>query len=314
MNTKNQNSKKPIVMIATHAIFNFENHNVNADKQGMPKNHKDKTYISGQKIRYSTLKTISELMGEGNIFGSGDKKSEFISLDNSSLFGGYMKTEKDLKSSTKNASLLCPVAKSINKSNLYINEGTRFDINGTNHMPFNESISENDLFCISRFLDLREFGSRKMVEIKNDICKTKFFKFLKDEEIKSKLSFFIESMSYISGLANQGNKTVDNTPKKIAFIFDTYSTTKKYFNASEKERSNYVKSVIDRGGFVIEGDDDSEKSVSDAISECLEKLNEMFFIFESDFYEYIDEVEFFKKNKTKIKVTKESKLEEVDNG
>lgn len=310
MKKTNENSKRPIVMIATHAIFNFENHNVNADKQGMPKNSKDKTYISGQKIRYSTLRTISELMGENYIFGTGDKKSEYLSVDNSSLYGGYMKTLKDFKSSTKNASLLCPIAKSINKANFYVNEGTRFDINGKEHMPFNENISENDLFCISRFLDLREFGSRKMVEINNDICKTKFFKFLKDEELKDRLIYFLESLSYISGLANQGNKTVDNTPKKIAIIFDTYSTTKKYFDVPEKEKENYVKSVLERGGFVFEGDDSTDNTVSDAIKQSINKILSEFFIFESDFYEYVDENQFFKRNKTKIKV-EENKTEET---
>jgi CRISPR-associated protein Cas7/Csp1 len=300
-----------IKLLGVHCLFEFKNHNVNSDMQGSPKNNGVNGFISGQKIRYCTLQSMNDVTNNEFIFGRSDKKNKFITKDLSSLFGGYMQTEKSTLSLTKRATLLCPPPLTINKQETFISEGVRFSVEDTKHMPFNKVFSRNDIFNVSRFLDLREFGSRKVVSIEDGFCKTKNLRFFSNKENKEYIKIFLESLKMLDGLGQQGNNTVDNTPKEITIIFNPIYETKDWYSLNEKERENYRNEILNNNGFIVEGNNKTDFSVYEAIKVSINKLNELSFVYED--YEEMKEEEFFNK-KLEVKIKEKKNKKEVEVG
>lgn len=284
---------KKVLTINVSREFKFDNHNINADEDGRPKEYDGKVYISGQKLRYCLLESMKDFKsdyGVDALVSTGDAPSEDIAKDLRSDFGGYMITtsksksedNKDIAGSSNKRKSPVDVDFAVSKkqSNYFDDLFVRFK-NTTikdkdNEQRINTKVfSESDVMESTMLLHVDMVGTEKRVFIEgNKFINEERVLMYSEEEKKNRLKLFVKSTSVLAGLANQSRNATNTTPDKIFISFDGKREFKKFFNLNEVERSNYLRRIGEGNYFI--GDDSTEFSVQDAVESAIQYIEENF--------------------------------------
>jgi CRISPR-associated protein Cas7/Csp1 len=301
----------------------FENHNVNGDESGKPKEVGGNVYISGQKIKFMIFEKMKELSIKNGLnlnFPAGDMKTYDITNDIVSDLGGYMNTDNLSK---RKSPIDVSFAISKEKSNYFDDLFVRFENFSTGNDKEkqrinNKTYSEKDIIPINYRLNVDEVGTTKHYHIDNNIFvkEVSVLRISETEKINRILSF-IEATTGLNGLANQSRNAVDNTAKKWFIAFDSVKQFKKYFEMTEKEKSVYLEDLKKRNVIYFEGDCEKNTglSVNDAFEKCVEyiKNNQNLFLQVKFAKELMGLYSQDKRSKVDGEVKKEKKSKDVKN-
>lgn len=270
--------------------FLFENHNINANEDGRPKEADGKFYLSGNKTRFMIFEKMKDFIivdGINSLISTSDSITGDIINDIRSDLGGFMITEgkktkkneegkeiKEAGSSTKRVSPL-KVAFSFSReqSNYFEDLFVKFSNTDdkSDQRINNRSYSLRDVVDVNTQLNIDEVGREKRF----NIVDKKFIKeenklLITEEEKINRLKLFLLSVGELKGLANFSRNATNNTPDRIFISFAENRKFVKYFQMTTMQQQNYLK-TLEPGSYFI-GDDNSNYSVNDAITDSIEWL------------------------------------------
>lgn len=248
--------------ILVNAEYKLENHNVNGDETGNPKEVDDRVYISGQKLRYSIIKRMEDNVIGGDVndkFSPGDAPTGDIVNDWSSDFRGFMVTEKGENSKVRKSPIDTCFSIAKNKSDLFDDLFTRFDSfkkdNGDKQRINEKTYSHRDIMPVTFTLNVPMLSCIKKYNIDdNKFISERRILLISNEEKVNRVIEFIKATNGLSGLANTSRNAVDNTPRKFFIAFNDREEFKKYYEMCEKEQTVFRKDLDRRKIVYFEGD------------------------------------------------------------
>ena len=233
--------------------FNF---GINAVNRGEDKLQKyipeiNKNFISGDKILYCITETVRNLNDDdpkkGNTYLSyGDQRNPNIKDDIASDFCGYMITEKQTGGKKRNGVICtCNVISKNERSDIY-NFKVKFDTNGTSHTTINDVLSLEDEYIIP-------FNISKVSDLSFDHYEKKYVN--DSDEIKRRISMYLNAMINLKGLASQHTNMVNNMSNYVLYVISsTYNVPVLSLNQySETDMKRYDQSLRVINNLVAEG-------------------------------------------------------------
>ena len=288
--------------------FLFENHNVNANEEGRPKEANGKVYISGNKTRFMIFEKMKDYVIENGVntqISTGDSLLGDIVNDIRSDLGGYMITtsatkdestskkgkkkgkseDSDEEGEEKEGAIVgfsekrvspLKVAFSFSREksdfmdDLFVCFANTDD--KSNQRINTKFYSIKDVIDINSQLNIDEVGRKKTFTIvdKKFVQETNELLITQEEKMK-RLELYLKSVGELKGLANYSRNATNNTPNKIFISFAENRRFVKFFQMSQMEQTNYLR-TLEPGSYFI-GDDNTDFSVNDAITASIEWLN-----------------------------------------
>lgn len=273
----------------------LENHNVNSNEEGQPKEVNGKTAISGQKLRHSIFENIEVLnkqdSNKGNTYlSNADGVTCDISTDLRSDFGGYMDTSDMSFANKRKSPINVAYAVSKHKNNFFDDLFVRFSNSPTttkhNKQRINtKSYSAEDIITTNYSLDCLMLSTTKYFTYTDEKhISSEYVKHVDEKERKRRAILFLKGSRNLSGMANQARNAISTRPKKVFISFDTINTFEKYFDLNVDEQKSYLKELDRRNVKYIIGDDNSNYSVDSAYAEAEQ------FLIENELVDYSDGV------------------------
>jgi CRISPR-associated protein Cst2 len=287
--------------ILVSIVAPMDNHIANGGEKllgnagSIKKRNDGRVYVSGQMQRHVLFSAIERInLGESKnetpICGSlkvndtyvsnGDGISNTIEVDLRADLGGFMHPSAGSYSGRRTAPLTVTPAVAMKASEITRDLLVRVKMNeeesSRDQALATKEMSDSDVMIMNFFLDITTLSITKIFTYEGEYhVSTEFVKHVNETERKRRVKLFLEATRSMTDFANQARNAVSGEPQKALIVFDNKLSRKasRYFEASEKERTNIIAELEDRAALPIYGNDtDGTKSVNAAYNEAFEVL------------------------------------------
>jgi CRISPR-associated protein Cst2 len=246
----------------------------------------ERVYISGQMQRHAFFSAMERLNIEDSEKGkthvsNGDGISNAIETDLRADLGGFMHPSAGNYSGRRISPMSVTPAVALEKSDIgrdllirlkMDSEGERDQALAT------REFSQSDMMLMNFHLDLSSLSISKKFEYgeksgnKGVHLETKFVKHANESERKRRAKLYLEATRSLTDYAQQARNSTSGEPQAVLIVFDSKLSRKasRYFEASEKERSNILAELDERKATYFLGNDaDGDVSVAAAYKNAL---------------------------------------------
>lgn len=240
-----------------------------------------KVYISGQMQRHVLFSAIDRLNQDdaqkGQTYVSnGDGIGNAIEVDLRADLGGFMHPNKGDYSGRRIAPLSVTPAIALEPSEIGRDLMLRLSTLDRSNAVATREFSQGDIMHMNFFLDVNTVGVSKVFHYnENFSIGSSYIQHVTNEERKRRAKLYIEATKMMNDYANQARNAVSGEPQQVLIVFDTKMSRKasRYFVAGEREKTNILEELKERGSQYFFGDDiQGNKSVATAYKEAQEFL------------------------------------------
>lgn len=287
--------------ILVSIVAPMDNHIANGGEKllgnagSIKKRNDGRVYVSGQMQRHVLFSAIERINLEESknttlicdtlkvndtYVSNGDGISNAIEIDLRADLGGFMHPSAGSYSGRRTAPLTVTPAVATKASEITRDLLVRVKMNeeesSRDQALATKEMSDSDVMIMNFFLDITTLSISKIFKYNGEYhVSTEFVKHVNETERKRRVKLFLEATRSMTDFANQARNAVSGEPQKVLIVFDNKLSRKasRYFEASDKEKTNIIAELEDRAALPIIGSDtDGTKSVNAAYKEAFEVL------------------------------------------